>query len=86
MTEEKKFNRWIIVVAAIVIQMCLGAVYAFSVLSPPMKKQFGWSDVETNLAFTIALLVFALSMIPAGKLKTERDQDWLLHSGVYFLV
>jgi len=37
MTEEKKFNRWIIVVAAIVIQMCLGAVYAFSVLSPPIK-------------------------------------------------
>lgn len=85
MTEEKKFNRWIIVVAAIVIQMCLGAVYAFSVLSPPIKKQFGWSDVETNLAFTIALLVFALSMIPAGRLQDRKGPRLVATLGGVFL-
>ena len=66
------FNRWIIVVAAIVIQMCLGAVYAFSVLVPPLEAEFGWSRIQTSPAFTIALLVFALSIIPAGKLQDRR--------------
>lgn len=65
-------NCWIIVVAAIVIQMCLGAVYAFSVLVPPLEAEFGWSRIQTSPAFTIALLVFALSIIPAGKLQDKR--------------
>jgi len=70
--EVKSSGRWMIVVAAIIIQMCLGAVYAFSVLVPPLEKEFGWTRVETSPAFTIALLVFALSMIPAGRLQDRR--------------
>ncbi len=61
-----------IVVAAIIIQMCLGAVYAFSVLVLPLETEFGWTRVETSPAFTVALLVFALSMIPAGRLQDKR--------------
>lgn len=72
-------------VAAIVIQMCLGAVYAFSVLSPPLKREFGWSDVQTNLAFTIALLVFALSMIPAGRLQDKKGPRLVATLGGIFL-
>lgn len=72
MSKEKIYNRWIIVVAAIVIQMCLGAVYAFSVLVPPLEDEFHWTRIETSPAFTIALLVFALSMIPAGRLQDRR--------------
>jgi OFA family oxalate/formate antiporter-like MFS transporter len=72
MSNEKMFNRWIIVVAAIIIQVCLGAVYAFSVLIPPLETEFGWTRIETSPAFTIALLVFALSMIPAGRLQDKK--------------
>ena len=70
--QKKPYGRWMIVVAAIIIQMCLGAVYAFSVLVPPLETEFGWTRVETSPAFTIALLVFALSMIPAGRLQDRR--------------
>lgn len=72
MSPEKTYNRWIIVVAAIVIQMCLGTVYAFSVLVDPLEKAFGWTRIETSPAFTIALLVFALSMMPAGRLQDKK--------------
>jgi len=72
MTKSIDPNRWIIVVAAVIIQMCLGAVYAFSVLVPPLEAQFRWSRIETSPAFTIALLVFALSMIPAGRLQDRK--------------
>ena len=70
--QPQKYRRWLIVVAAILIQMCLGAVYAFSVLVPPLESEFGWRRIETSPAFTIALLVFALSMIPAGRLQDKK--------------
>lgn len=69
---EKNYKRWVVIVAAIVIQMCLGAVYAFSVLVDPLEKAFGWTRMETSPAFTIALFVFALSMIPAGRLQDKK--------------
>ena len=34
--EKKVMNRWIIVVGAILIQLCLGAIYAWSVFTPPL--------------------------------------------------
>jgi len=65
-------GRSLILVAAIMIQLCLGAVYAFSVLVPPLEAEFKWSRIETSPAFTIALLTFALSMIPAGRLQDRK--------------
>lgn len=81
MQETKLCNRWTIVVAAIIIQMCLGAVYAFSVLVPPLETEFKWTRIETSPAFTIALLVFALSMIPAGRLQDKKGPRLLATVG-----
>jgi OFA family oxalate/formate antiporter-like MFS transporter len=72
MSIQNTRSRWIIVAAAVIIQMCLGAVYAFSVLVPPLEKEFTWARIQTSPAFTIALLVFALSMIPAGRLQDKK--------------
>lgn|GEM_PF-4976997 len=70
-SNERIFNRWIIVVTTIIIQTCLGTVYAFNVLPSPLKKEFSWSDVEA-ISIMIALLVFALSMMPAGRLQDKK--------------
>lgn len=72
MRQEQTQRRWTVVVSAIIIQMCLGAVYAFSVLVPPLEQEFKWERIATSPAFTIALLVFALSMIPAGRLQDKK--------------
>ena len=79
-------QRWIIVIAAIIVQMCLGAVYAFSVLVPPLEAEFGWTRIETSPAFTIALLVFALSMIPAGRLQDRKGPAIVATFGGILLV
>lgn len=65
-------TRWKYIAASIVINLCLGAVYAFSILISPLEKEFGWKRIETSPAFTIALLTFALSMIPAGRLQDKK--------------
>jgi len=37
MAEEKVMNRWLVVVGAVLIQLCLGAIYAWSVFTPALK-------------------------------------------------
>lgn len=60
-------NRWLIVAAGIVIQLCLGTMYAFSVFRNPLMERFGWTVTETSLAFTITLVFFTLTMVFAGR-------------------
>jgi len=38
MSKAKVMNRWLVVVGAILIQLCLGAIYAWSVFTPALKE------------------------------------------------
>jgi len=62
-------KRWLIVIGALMIQVILGTVYAFSVFIKPLENEFSWDRTTTQWAFSIALATFALVMIPAGKLQ-----------------
>jgi len=59
-------NRWLIVVAGIIIQLCLGTLYAYSVFRNPLMEKFGWTITEASLAFTICLVFFTIAMVFAG--------------------
>jgi len=69
MIHRKQLNRWTVVVGALIVQVILGTVYAFSVFVKPLEMEFYWSRTTTQWAFSIALLTFALTMIPAGRLQ-----------------
>ena len=62
-------NRWKVVGGALLVQIILGTVYAFSVFVRPLENEFGWGRTTTQWAFSFALASFALSMIPAGRLQ-----------------
>jgi OFA family oxalate/formate antiporter-like MFS transporter len=63
-------RRWPVVVGAILIQLCLGAIYAWSVFTPALRDA-GWSRLETQIVFSVGLGTFALVMVFAGRwLKT----------------
>lgn len=69
MEEQKIMNRWLVVLGAILIQLALGAIYAWSVFTPKLTEE-GWSKGETQWVFSIGLASFALFMVFAGfKLK-----------------
>ncbi len=65
MKSEKVINRWLVVVGAVMIQMCLGAIYAWSVFTGPLQEA-GWTAVSTQVIFSVALVSYALSMVVAG--------------------
>src|SRR6266404_8006022 len=59
-------NRWGIALAGVVMQIALGAVYAWSVFRAPLAKQFGWSIPEVTLTFTISIFVLGISAFLGG--------------------
>ena len=67
MSDEKTMNRWLVVVGAVLIQLCLGAIYAWSVFTPSLKEA-GWSATETQAPFFTGLFFFAAVMVVAGRL------------------
>ena len=68
MAEEKVFNRWLVLLGAIPIQLCLGAIYAWSVFTPALKAApFNFSATQTQVIFSVGLATFAIVMVLAGK-------------------
>jgi len=59
-------NRWLVVFGSILIQLSLGAIYAWSVFTPALEAA-GWSKTETQAVFAVGLITFALVMVFAGR-------------------
>lgn len=66
MENQKVMNRGFVVVGAILIQLALGAIYAWSVFTPDLKSA-GWSSADTQWVFAIGLASFAVFMVLAGR-------------------
>ena len=63
-------NRWLVVVGAILIQLALGAIYAWSVFTPKLTSATGvyqFTAGEAAWIFSAGLFVFALVMVWAGR-------------------
>ena len=59
-------NRWGIAAAGVVMQIALGAVYAWSVFRIPLTTAFGWTIKEVTLTFTIAILMLGFAAFVGG--------------------
>ena len=61
-------NRWMVVVGAVLIQMCLGAIYAWSVFTPKLlAAPFSFSKTQTQIIFSVGLAAFAIMTIVGGR-------------------
>ena len=65
-------NRWVIATAGVVMQVALGAVYAWSVFRIPLTKAFGWTIPQVTLTFTIAIFGTGVRGVCRGPLDAAR--------------
>jgi len=61
-------GRWLFVVIGLVMNVCLGAVYAYSIFLAPVKKAFNVSASMANLPFMVFLSFFAILMFFGGRI------------------
>lgn len=65
-------SRWWRVVGGLSMNLALGTLYAWSVFVAPLEKEFGWKRAETSMVFTIAVVVFAITFILAGRIQDKK--------------
>ncbi|MEM3130306.1 MAG: OFA family MFS transporter [Nitrososphaerota archaeon] len=70
---ELKKNRWLFIISGFIINLCLGAIYAYSIIAVHLMKLFknvyglNVTATEIQLPFIVFLLVFSLTMPAMGK-------------------
>ncbi len=64
---NKVLNRNFVVVGAILIQLALGAIYAWSVFTKGLVDA-GWNKAQTQIVFSCGLAFFAIVMVIAGRI------------------
>lgn len=78
---EKVRNRWLILFAGIICNLCIGAVYAWSVFQKPLMQLFQWTSSQASLTFTITLCMMPIAMTFAGKIEQQKGPKVVIGVG-----
>lgn len=68
---EIKSHGWRVTFAGLGINLALGILYTWSVISKGIPEGWNWSESDKSTPYAVACLVFALVMVPAGRLQDK---------------
>lgn len=63
--------RWVQLIVGIIVLLTAGIIYAWSILSAPLKAEFDWGAAQLGLNFTITLAVFCIGGFISGLLSKK---------------
>jgi len=67
MEKQNHSSGWIITFAAVTVNLILGMLYGWSVIKKALVAEWGWTNTEAALPFTVSAATFAFVMIFAGR-------------------
>jgi OFA family oxalate/formate antiporter-like MFS transporter len=67
--EHVEQNRWKVIFGGFLLSLMGGMSYAWGSFVVPLTKDWGWTVAQANLPFTVMIIVFAITMIPAGSIQ-----------------
>ena len=67
MTLSENARGWVVAFAGLGINLALGVLYAWSVVAKSLTADWGWSAGEASLPYAVAVGVFAITMVFAGR-------------------
>jgi OFA family oxalate/formate antiporter-like MFS transporter len=79
--ENLESKRWLIAIAAIVMQLCLGTVYAWSVFKKPFMTAHGWGETETQVTFMICIGMIGIAAAFGGTLVDKKGPKFVATIG-----
>ena len=60
---------WSVTFAGMGINLALGILYTWSVISKGIPEAWGWSEADKSWPYAIACLIFSIGMVPAGRMQ-----------------
>ena len=79
--QEASISRWWRLLGAVLMTLALGTLYAWSIFVAPLEHEFGWKRTQTSTIFTLATVMFATSLLLAGKLQDRFGPFWISVTG-----
>ncbi len=72
MNEQSEMSKgWRVAIAALSINLVLGALYAWSVMGKALVVQWKWTKTDASLPFTVSTIAFSITMIFAGRMQDK---------------
>jgi len=62
---------WRVTFAGMGINLALGILYTWSIISKGVPDEWGWTQSDKSLPYAMACLVFSLVMVPAGRMQDK---------------
>jgi OFA family oxalate/formate antiporter-like MFS transporter len=56
-------------ILGILMNLCMGNLYSWSVFRTPLMKEFGWTAAQATVPFQLSIACFAISMVIAGRMQ-----------------
>lgn len=70
--EKKLINRWALVFAVVMMMLCLGALYAWSLFNTPLiDANPGWDLAGVSLTFGVTIIFMCIAAIVGGALQDK---------------
>lgn len=82
MTYSTSSNKgWWVTFAGIGINLALGVLYTWSIIKAAIPPEWGWTAAQKSDPYAVACFVFAIAMIPAGRLQDKIGPRWVATIG-----
>ncbi len=72
---------WLVTLSGTGINLALGVLYTWSVIKSAIPEDWGWTAAQKSDPYAIACFVFAITMIPAGRLQDRIGPRWVATIG-----
>jgi OFA family oxalate/formate antiporter-like MFS transporter len=79
--ENLESKRWLIAGAAVIIQLCLCTVYAWSVFKNPLMQMHGWEGKSVQYTFMLLMLIIGLAAAFGGTLVDKKGPRFVATIG-----
>ena len=76
--EQTKKLRWGYLILGVILLLCLGLIYAWSVFRAPLEAEFGWSKAQTSVTFSVSMTMFCLGGLASGVVTGKRGPRFTL--------
>jgi len=62
---------WRVTFAGMGINLALGILYTWSVISKRIPEEWGWTETDKSMPYMFACLIFSIVMVPAGRMQDK---------------
>lgn len=80
-----RYRRWIVLTAAVCINMTMGVNYSWSVIKKALVNDWQWSHVSAALPYAVYTIIFSSAMVLGGRLQDTAGPRIAATLGSFFI-